>query len=355
MTTNSDLLLNPLSNQGFQDLARHQDLYCISLYLPQSYKSDKSFDDLVFQISRKIEINTKLHQNQGLTSSALKEHLNQIEPTIAQWSSNLKPENICIFISQENTQAFVLPIETNFRVYINDHFYLKPISQLYNTDSLVRLLYLERDRARLFNISHLEINRIAALKMKLEMEGPFLKANRSAFFKEVKKFQNIPFSESILKKVLCGEKNLIQEFLNYGNMHQEFDEELVFNPQKFHRLLLKKEVKTILNAAKKERSKIQLSLAHSDSSYKNIYDVSEILKYSAMGQIKSLFLQKNQDVYGAFDQENNFVIVQTQEQENTSLSNLAALNTINHQGEVFLMDDQQMPNLKNHMYAIINQ
>ena len=267
----------------------------------------------------------------------------------------MKPENICIFISQENTQAFVLPIETNFRVYINDHFYLKPISQLYNTDSLVRLLYLERDRARLFNISHLEINRIAALKMKLEKEGPFLKANRSAFFKEVKKFQNIPFSESILKKVLCGEKNLIQEFLNYGNMHQEFDEELVFNPQKFHRLLLKKEVKTILNAAKKERSKIQLSLAHSDSSYKNIYDVSEILKYSAMGQIKSLFLQKNQDVYGAFDQENNFVIVQTQEQENTSLSNLAALNTINHQGEVFLMDDQQMPNLKNHMYAIINQ
>lgn len=182
MTTNTDLLLNPLSNQGFQDLARHQDLYCISLYLPQSYKSDKSFEDLVFQISRKIEINTKLHQNQGLTSSALKEHLNQIEPTIAQWSSNLKPENICIFISQENTQAFVLPIETNFRVYINDHFYLKPISQLYNTDSLVRLLYLERDRARLFNISHLEINRIAALKMKLEKEGPFLKANRSAFY-----------------------------------------------------------------------------------------------------------------------------------------------------------------------------
>ncbi len=353
MKRNTGITLNPLSQEGFEELANHQDLYCISIYLPNSFKSEDSFEHLVGRLYKKLESNNQLHQNQGLTYISLKEHLNQIEPIITNWLKSNSPQNISFFISQERIQAFILPLETPFRIYINDHFYVKPISQLHNTESNIRLLYLEKNRARLFNMNQLEIKRIGAFSMKSKKELKHIPNHKLDFYNGVKLFYNSIPRQKELTSVISGKGKLIDGFLK--NTDLNFDEKLIFHPQTFQRNLLKIALQPLQNGLELEKQKKQLALAKSQKSRcKNIHDVSEIIKLSALGLVKTLFLSKNKDVYGDFDKENDFVIIQANGEGNTSLSNLAAINTIIHQGQVFLMDLQQMPNPKNKMHAIIN-
>lgn len=352
MKKNTTIHLNSLSQASFVGLAQYTDLYCISIYLPHSFKSKISFHELVESLSNELELNRQLHKNQGLTLNSLKQHLNQIEPLIEEWAKSSETENISFFISQEQILAFSLPQAIPFKVYINDHFYIKPISQLPNSADGIKLLYLDRNRAWLFKMNHLAINRI----------GTFLnksKKNRSSkvkldFYEELKLFIETLSNTDETKIILAGRKNILKEFSS--PRESKFFQELIFNPKKFHKDQLKIAAEPFLKSIEKAKEKKQLALANAQNSeLKNISAATEIIKYSALGKIKALFLCKNKDVYGDFDMENDFVIIQPDPQGSTSLSNVAAINTIINNGQVFILDYHRMPSPQNKMHALINQ
>lgn len=82
-------------------------------------------------------------------------------------------------------------------------------------------------------------------------------------------------------------------------------------------------------------------------------DIHEIIKLSAQGEIQVLLLEKNKDLIGELDEENNYVIELNTEKNGTSLSNIAAVHTILNNGNVFVVEKEKMPNPSQPINAII--
>ena len=222
----SKLYIAHISKTKFDFLAKYKDLYCISIYLPLSLKGTDVTKKIRYILFKQSDNSHLKREVQGMNTESIETHLKEMSPIIKTWEESDSIKNISIFMSNEITEVFELKSVIKFRIYINDHFYLKYFIQELNNDS--------------------------------------------------KKHQIFWKSEIVDNRLLD--------------------------------------------------------------------DVNQIIKLSAKGQIKVLFLTKDKDLFGELDEENDFVMTFNEDESGTSLSNLAAMKTIVNDGDVVILDENQMPN-----------
>lgn len=72
--------------------------------------------------------------------------------------------------------------------------------------------------------------------------------------------------------------------------------------------------------------------------------LSEIVPASVDGRIDTLFIKKGHDHYGLYDPKKRIVIEEGQTKlRHVSLFNMAAVNTLQNNGRVYLSENEEMP------------
>ena len=220
-----------ITKKDFDFFAEYHDVFCVSIYVSPQEKGNGLINKVLNAFRKQFNIPTNELNHQGLNEKRVSLELRNQNHFISEWEKLESKESLIVFISSEITEIFLSKTETPFYVYINDHFYLKPVTSEFNpTNDL----------------------------------------------------------ESVLKT-------------------EHFETEL-----------------------------------------------DQIIREAEKGNIKAVILKKHQDVYGEYDQKNDFVLLGNQENKN-SISNLIAVKTILNEGSVYLLPENEMPEKGIPIMALINK
>ena len=134
MESNFKNLINYTINLSeFKALARVKDLCCISLYLPFNNIKNDGIKLINKHINHSIpKITAYLKQNQ-LTGNDIRDHVKNILSVFNDLKNcNFKGKSLAIFIKKGQVNCYFTSKQIQFTCYIHNHFYLKPISNLFN-------------------------------------------------------------------------------------------------------------------------------------------------------------------------------------------------------------------------------
>ena len=340
----------------FEQLAAFQDLYCVSICLPSSSNNRIPMQEIEKEILKQAELANYTSQVYGLTREAIWEHLKDVK-NIIKLCADKEPElSLIIFISRLGVNSFFIPLTKEFFVYVNDHFYLKPLTQLFNDDRKLIMLHLKRESAELI----FEEKTIPQYSISIKNEN-YESINKEKdwldYFKKIID-QLKSLTKSNTPKVLAGKKEIVTPFLGATESENYFQRVLYLPEETNDPRLLKRKAWRALTDFQEERvNKYLNSFAQNQNVVKDTIsaDMDEIILQASKGKVKTLFLARDKDVYGEFDRKNDFIISNLPKKEGASLSNLAAIHTAINSGNVYQVEMDKMPVSLKPINAIFTQ
>jgi hypothetical protein len=109
-------------------------------------------------------------------------------------------------------------------------------------------------------------------------------------------------------------------------------------------LLHENAIEVVDDLFQKRKKKSVEKIKEQSSATKISYDLNEIIPASIDGRIETLFVNKSKDRYGLYDKVNRSIIIdEGQKAKQASLFNLAALQTWLKDGDVFIVEKDEMP------------
>jgi len=343
---NTDIPL--ISKKDFLQLAEFRESSCISILIPQKLKSDdRLFAKIYTKILRlksdfKNELNSK-----RVSNSQFERNIRLVETRIEEWSKSSDSHSIGFFLTKNALSIFEIPLEIPFKVYYNDHFYLKSICPLFNSNSHLIILFLNKANARIFQANATDLKQITGVQNRSANN------RNSEFYSRIETVVDRIITASSYPLVIAGTKKRIKDFKE-SCVNVKFNHEIELNSQTFkYRILSKKAAKIILKIQRNNVNKTANLIKRSTDKDLVLTDLNKIMNHAAGGKVKMLFLEKENDVIGEYDEANDFVFQISNDHRAASLSNLAAVKTIVNNGNVFLLEHTNMPLPKERINAIL--
>ncbi|MEO8932900.1 MAG: hypothetical protein ABI295_01220 [Xanthomarina sp.] len=303
-------------------------------------------------------------------------------------------DGLAIFIAEGVFKHYTLPVHFEEFHYISNSFYLKPLMPMFVGDGNFYLMLLERRNVKLYECNRHSFTEITIddlipegkrdrvgydyeeknLQFRSAHAGSGLHGGTSqALFhgqeaatgkkkNEIKKYfraindginpliheENMPmlivsqdFLFDIYKEVNTY-SNLIEESLNVN-----FDDTEIFE---IHEMAWEK-MEPIFD--QKRKDKIALFMEDQGSG-KTAIGIDRIIPAAINGKVDTLFCENLEDIFGTYKEENNKITAtQSLENEHTvSLMNIAAIKTFLKDGDVYLLDKEEMPNPNSRINAL---
>ncbi|MGI9546372.1 MAG: hypothetical protein ACR2MM_03985 [Flavobacteriaceae bacterium] len=380
----------PISQQKLEKLAKFNEQYCVSMYIPM-YKSGKEQNQGLSQAH--LKSCTKIaHQNllaQGMDKSEAQQYLepiSELQTNVQLWRN--PSDGLAIFLDKQNGLTYHrIPSKFEPTTYVSDHFYLVPLLPLLEFDTTFYLLELSQDHVKLyhgskFGIEDLFVNDFAPETLE-EVVGSDFEQKMLQFHtghsmysagsfhgkgegKDDERKEISQFFREINKGVLKAIKNrhaplvlacvdwlypIYKEANTYPHLYPDH---LSGDPEYTTKSKMQQEawelITSIYQKKKKQKTVLFGELIHTQ---RTCHQISEIVPAAKQGKIETLFLSKGDEVYGSYNGTNNCVILDTEKAAfNFSLINRAALNTILQGGKVFTMEPEDMPVKKRPLNAI---
>lgn len=83
------------------------------------------------------------------------------------------------------------------------------------------------------------------------------------------------------------------------------------------------------------------------------YEIDDILNAALNGRVDTLFIAEGDDIFGTYEMENNKVVIDDKQKlSNTSLSNLAVMETFRQGSKVYILSSTEMPVKESSMNAV---
>ena len=374
-----------LSREEFRNLAELQNKDCVSIYIP-THKSgvevNEKYDPIVFKNNvqkARLEL-----AGRGL---GIREIDNLLQPATdliddAEFWNN-QQQGLAVFLSQGFSRILQTPISLKEEMQINGSFFLTPLLPLIERRHRFYLLVFSKKDCEFYQGDQFEMK-------KLEVEGlpygiddvvPFeLKdkrqihrragggAGRSAlvggsfhghgsgladddeyvsqYLKEVDQtlWTEVLHNEHV-PLVLASvdfELALYKQISNYKHIYKE---SLSGNFEREDPGSLYQKAKEKLAPYFREYAKLALKNFYDNSATGlSISTPAEVISAAYYAQISDLFIEKDQRVWGTFDELNNKVVIHKERQPgDDSLINNAVIKTLENGGEVHLLDRDKMP------------
>lgn len=372
--------MDHLSIEKFKELAKINKIHCISIFIP-THRMGKEVNEMIDQKYlknqlKKVRESLQLYQPGTKETDQLMKPIEELVDDHGFWKH--QSDGLAIFRNHDGFAYFTLPVHFDAHVYVSDHFYLKPLMPYLNDDSRFYLLSLSLGGAKLFEgfphrIEELEVDDLLPERLE-EVVGYDFKernlqfrtgqaGNNQTLFhghgkgKEDEKPEIIKFFRAINKgvmKVLQGKKvplvlasvdylvPLYREVNEYENLENEFisgnpehEEENVFHEK------ARKILKEYFNRERhKKASAFEQALSDAKASYKD----EEIVPAAINQRVDTLFICKQENLWGIFDKSTNKIMIRDKnDPQGSCLLNMAAIHTILNNGSVYLMDREAMP------------
>ncbi|WP_273568069.1 hypothetical protein [Maribacter halichondriae] len=284
-------------------------------------------------------------------------------------------------------QYFKVPISFEASTYVSGHFYLKPLLPLYQNDGFYYLLELSQDYVKLYeasryNFKDLYVEDFAPDRLEeavgfdhkpkmlqfrsgqnVHGAGSFHghgegkddnKKELLTFFRAVDKGVKKAITHKNVPLVLACVDHLVEVYKEASTYPELYHENVGGDPEF--------KVKTSLHQASwdlmesyftKSQTEKALQFTELYHTQKTSYEIDDILHAALNGRVDTLFIADGDDIFGRYEMENNEVIIDYKhELNNTSLTNLAAMETFRQGGKVYSLPSNEMPVKESSMNAI---
>lgn len=371
---------HPLSKQTFEALSQKRGAHCISIYLPMDTGGKEQNEHLAQAILKSCikQVHSELTSYQ-LRNEEITEYLKPLEALLVNTEIWRNPSNgLAVFMDKEGLRYYLLPISFDTKVYVASDYYLKPLLSIYFEDGLYYLLELSQDYIKLyeatrFSFRNLFVEDFAPDKLEKAVGSDYkpkmlqfrsgqnvsgagnfhgqgegkddLKKELRYFFSEVDKgvLKTIKNRKSPL--VIACTDELFSLYRSVSKYPHIYEKNISGDPEFTKKKKLHEEswklIKGYFDSRRKEKLHQFKELYHTP---KIAYELSEIIPAALNGKIDTLFVQEDLDLFGVYNKENDQVSLdQVKKITNSSLSNLASVQTFVQGGDVYLMPAREMP------------
>jgi hypothetical protein len=374
-----------LSKEEFSKLAGLRHKHCVTIYIPthsSGVEVNEKYDLIVFKNNvqkARIELTSR-----GLDGREVDKLLSPATELVMDeefW--NRQQEGLAVFISHDLFQVYQTPFTLKEEMYINESFFMTPLLPLierrhrffllvfskkdckfyegdqfgmkkleveglpYGIDDVVR--FEEKEGRQLHRRAGAGAGRSAKAGASFHGHGTgfsdedeyvlqYLKEVDQTLWKEVLHNQHIPL-------VLAAVDFEIALYRQVSNYKYLWEESLTGNFEHEDRNTLFLKVKEKLGSYFKK---------YVNEALKNFYDHSttelsssipeEVVPAAYYAQVSDLFIEKDQRIWGSFDEQDNKIEIHERKQSGDDcLINNAIIKTLLNGGEVHLLDKQKMP------------
>lgn len=369
-----------LSKKDFEKLAKVHDQHCISIYIPTARAGedvDKNHGRL--RLKNSIKMVQKILTDYGLTDRETDNYLapiKNLEDDHNFWRN--QSDCLVIFLRNQQMKYFTIPGDFDELSYVSDHFYLKPLISLFNGDGKFFLLNVSLQDVKFYEGTRHTITEIFVKDLvpeKLEEVVGYDYRNKTLQFRSGqggeagamfhgqgsgKDDKNVEL-EKFLRAVDKGLMKLIQDddaplilacvdhylpvYANVTSYSNLFNKNISGNHERTNPIELHELAWMLVEETFQEKRKnILNSMRDLSASGKTSYEINEIVPAAIDGRVEALFMQQSKDRYGLYDSINRSLIIdETLKTGHASLFNLAAVQTWLNNGQVFLVQSDEMP------------
>jgi len=371
---------HPLPIKTFETLAANHYLHCVSIYLPMDKKGKEQNEHLAQETLKKCIKNVhKTLKEYQLSDTEISTYLKPIETLIADIELWRNPsEGLAIFLDKKGLHYYTLPIPFETKTQVANSFYLTPLLPLYEEEGIYYLLELSQDYVQLYKaskygLSNLHIGNLAPdtlekavgfdFKQKMLQSRSGQNAFSSgvfhghgegiddekkeifAFLKAIDNAVNKSIKNNKAPLVIASTNNVFSSYKKVNTYPNLYDENCKGDPEFKNKTILHEAsleiIKPYFEKIKKQQVNQFQELYHTP---KISYQVNEIIPAAISGKIDALFVEKNIDQFGVYNKENGKLILDNKKEiQNTSLTNLAAIQTFINGGKVYVLEAEEMP------------
>jgi hypothetical protein len=372
---------NIVPNRDYKLLLEKYGKNFVSMYIPTHRKGEEvnEGNDVLQYKSMLKEVEGRLNEN-ALSEKQIDKYLGEAYSLIDDkdfWHQ--QSETLAVFIGKNIFEKYKLPIRTEAMFHVGPNFYIKPLIPLFNENGQFYMLTLSKEMVKLFycsrfSMSEVPLKKVAPVTQKeaLKWDNPERsvqhhygdKAAQSPiyhghgktkdvemtdlerFFDKVDKGLLELLEERQIPLILVGLDHEVGSYKNVSHYPALVDEFVSANPnsktfKELHRQAYEK-VQSYLNVKKERAIERFHKLAGTE---KTTTSLDKIIRASHFKEVDAVFLSRHkEDMWGKFDpKKDNLEIHDNFEAGDEKLLNKTSIETLKNGGNVYLVDDDQMP------------
>jgi hypothetical protein len=370
-----------LSKEGLQEIANYTSNCCISVYIPTHQSGvavNEQMDPIAFKNAlQQIESTLKNRQfDQHTIARILKPGYDLLRDE-AFWYV-LSP-GLGLFIADGYFKFMKLPETPAEKILINTSFYLTPLVPFFLSKEYFYLLVISKKQAKLFRADNFGMKYIAVKELpngvddvvhfeekddqKLFRTGssgageganyhgigggkPDEKENISMYLEEVDEtlWKEILHNEHA-PLLLAGVEYLIPLFKKVSHYQYIWDKNITGNLEYSDEQQLYRQAREMMEPYFRERlNKAKETYGNQSATALTSSVIEDVIPAAYYARISQLFVDKDAQIWGTFDEQANQLTLHEQQEENDdSLMDKAVMKTILNGGEVFIVDKEDMP------------
>jgi len=369
-------MIDLFNESNLQELWAAKGETCISVYIPtheEGLEVNENMDKISFKNEiQKIRQQLESYGYQNREIDRLLKPAKDLIDDLSFWKDQAK--GFAAFIKEDFFQYFRLPISFKNFSLISKSFELTPLLSVIAQNENFFVLSLNQYNFKLFRCNAFSINEIEVdpdLKDTIEESLiPFEYKNdvytqgvesrkREVLTRTIEKgdinigeyFHKI--NEFVISKlkdekgplVIAGIDEWIGDYKKANKYANLWPEPFCHNSQFLNDKELHQKVLGIMKPFYSKPKETALRrFASIAGTGKTSTVLDNIMVDALAGRVETLFIPRDEFIWGRFDQKNNSAIIEeTSFQDNDNLLNLAAKTTIENSGRVFVLDKNEMP------------
>lgn len=368
-------ILNPAD---LKSLITQQGKWAVSLYMPTHRMGREQQQDPIRLKNLLAEAETKLLAN-GLRRAEVEKLMRPAEELL--WRDDFwrhQGDGLAIFLSKGFSAIYRLPAEFEELLIIGNSFHTKPLLPLLGRAGEFYILALSLNNIRLFQATPdtmhaVELDFPTSMDEALWMDEPerYLnlhsgsvstregaifhghgidedaKKNILRFFQSVNEGLNTLLKDKTVPLILAGVDYLLPIYREANTYRNVLADGIAGNPDREDLKDLHEPAWNIVRPVFEESQKKAVEKYEQLSGQQSAQatnDLSTAVKAARFGQVETLFVPLDVQIWGRYDEANNRVIRDGQPGPgNEDLLDLAASETILNSGQVFAVPREQMP------------
>jgi hypothetical protein len=372
---------------NLKDLLAHQAQPCLSLYMPtvragaEIQQNPIRFKKLLDEAEERLcEAGLRRPEAQELLEKAREEML--MKDTFWRQQS----DGLALFIAPDLFRYYRLPLAFEGIVTVEDHFYLKPLFELFQTEGRFYVLALSKGQVRFlegtkYQVREIELEDVPpSLAEALKWDDPEKqlqshpvsrgrqegepgptnmtfhghgvgtddeKTNVLRYFRKLDRGVSDFLAEERAPLVLAGVEYLFPIYQEANSYNYLVEEGIPGNPEDLSNESLHARawdlVEPFFRKEQKEAANLYRLETGRDSELAS-EDITEIIPSAYSGQVGQLFVRTGVELWGRYDLGQNQVRVHSERKEDSQdLLNLAIRYTFQNNGAVYVLEAGRMP------------
>lgn len=369
-----------ITHATVRELAETQQSPCISIYLPTHRNSRDRRQDPIRLKNLLNDADAQL-RDKGLGEAEVKELLASARRLIEDTNFwKYQSDGLALFLARGTFHHYRLPLGFEELAVVTDHFHLKPLLPLIQEDGRFYLLALSQNSARVFQGSRLSLSELDVagmpsslaealrfddpeVSLQFRQKGAETGTDRAAIYhghgagaddrkkRLLRYFQQIDrglqelLADQHAPLVLAAVDYYLPIYREAARHRWLLDECVSGNPEDVSIADLHTRAWQIAEKEfSRSRQEAQEKLGQALSNNKGSQALKEIVRAAHQGRVDTLFVRRDEQMWGTFDPDSMSVHVhQEQQAGDKDLLDLAALQTFLMDGTVYAVPANELP------------